>query len=314
MSIAVIDLGTNTFNLLIAKVHDDGGYTIKYNNKLPVKLGEGGINKGLITSQAIQRGMETLRYYDRVIKEHSASQVYAFGTSALRSCRNGPDFVKEVKKQFDIDVKVIDGDEEAELIYAGVLLALDLGEENVLIMDIGGGSTEFIIGNRREILWKRSFELGAARLLDKFEPSDPIKEEEVIMMERYLEVELRELFEALKIHRVETLTGSSGSFDTLAEMIAHRFYTPAIFEDKTEFTFHLPDYFIIHRQLLHSTKEERLSTPGIIELRVDMIVIASIFVNFILKKCRIHHMRLSTYSLKEGVLNKIIKGEFNLDK
>ena len=126
--------------------------------------------------------------------------------------------------------------------------------------------------------------------------------------------ELSPLFDALKTFPSNTLIGSSGSFDTMAEMIAHKFYIPDMIDHLTEYTFNLNDYFNIHRQLIESTRQERYKTKGILEMRVDMIVIASVFVNYILNKCNLSNMRLSTYALKEGVLSELMKEAYRKEK
>ncbi len=177
-----------------------------------------------------------------------------------------------------------------------------MSSENSLIIDIGGGSTEFIIANNKRIVWKQSFLLGASRLLEKFKPSDPITNEELEAISKYILKELEPLVEALRISPINELIGSSGSFDSLAEMIAHRFYTPTILDNKTEYIFNLDDCETIYQDVIKSTKEDRLKMKGLIAMRVDMIVIASIIVNLVLKTFNIKKMRLSTYSLKEGVL------------
>ena len=305
--IAIIDLGTNTFNLLIAEVNTDRSYSILFHTKISVKLGEGGIGKGFITSPAFKRGIDAIKKYRKIIEKHNVEKVLAIATSAIRGASNGMDFVSEIKEECNIDVQVISGEREAELIYLGVKKAVKLSNETSLIIDIGGGSTEFIIANENEIFWKHSFLLGAARLLELFNPSDPISNIEIEALITYLDSELKPLFLAVKKHPVAELIGSSGSFDSLADMIAARYYSPSILEGKTEFTYNLEDIKAIHHSILKSTKEERMKMKGLIEMRVDMIVISSILVDFIIRSFGIKKMRLSTYSLKEGVMEESLK-------
>jgi exopolyphosphatase/guanosine-5'-triphosphate,3'-diphosphate pyrophosphatase len=306
--VAIIDLGTNTFNLLIVQFNPDKSYDIICQTKISVKLGEGGITKGFITSEAFQRGIDALKMHRLTIQLHNAEKkVIAFATSAIREASNGQEFIAKAKEATRIDVETITGDREAELIYYGVRDAVEMSDQASLIIDIGGGSTEFIIASKEQIYWKQSFLLGAARLLELFKPSDPIKEEEIKAVTNYLKTELTTLFDAIKKFPVVELIGSSGSFDSLAEMIAYKFYTPEILKDKTEYTFSLPDCAAIYAELMRSTKKERMEMKGLISMRVDMIVISSILVHFILVACDIHKMRLSTYSLKEGVLHEINK-------
>jgi exopolyphosphatase / guanosine-5'-triphosphate,3'-diphosphate pyrophosphatase len=306
MIVAVIDLGTNTFNLLIAEVNSMNHYRILFSTKTPVMLGKGGINKNEITADAMERGLNTLGRYQHKIETFGCNKTFAYATSAVRCADNGLEFTEKVKKELGLEINVISGDKEAELIYQGVKLGTRLKDEISVIMDIGGGSTEFIICNKYQIFWKKSFEIGAARILDLFCPLDPIASSQVMEIENHFDQSLLELFEAIEHFNVGTLIGSSGSFDTFAEMIAHKFYESDSIENITEFNFYMDDFYFIHNQLLKSTRDERLKTPGLIPMRVDMIVIASIFVNYILNKCNLNKMRLSTFSLKEGVLHELI--------
>lgn len=307
MRLAIIDLGTNTFNLLIVDVHPNKTYDTVFQTKISVKLGEGGINQNYITPEAFVRGLTALSQHKQTIDTYKTEKVYSFATSAIRSASNGAEFVARVKNEIGFDISVISGDREAELIYYGVREAVQMNNETSLVIDIGGGSTEFIICNHDKIYWKQSFLLGAARLLERINPSDPIKEKEAIALRDYLETELKPLFEAVAKYPITELIGSSGSFDSLAEMIACKYYSPEILDDTTEYLFNLEDCAAIYEELLVSTRDQRLKMPGLVEMRVDMIVISSILVHFIITKLEIGRMRLSSYSLKEGVLYELLK-------
>lgn len=309
MKIAVIDLGTNTFNLLIVEVNFDKTYSTVFQTKISVKLAEGGMNKGFIADIAFNRGIEAFKTHFATTQKYQVDKIYAFATSAIRGASNGVEFVQKAKAETGIDIQVISGDREAELIYYGVRSAVQMTEKASLIIDIGGGSTEFIIANENQILWKQSFLLGAARLLEMFSPSDPIIDLEIDVFTNHLSTELQPLFEAITKYPVKELLGSSGSFDSLAEMIAHRFYTPEILDDKTEFTFDLGQCEEIYNGILKSTNAERLQMKGLVAMRVDMIVVSSIIVNFVIREFGIEKMRLSTYSLKEGVIYEVLHGK-----
>lgn len=300
MKTAIIDLGTNTFNLLIVE-----GKTTLLKTKIAVKLGVGGITKGYIAEAPFQRGFEALKKHLQTIEEYQVDRTFAFATSAIRSASNGTDFVAKVKTELDLHIEVIDGDKEAELIYLGVQQALDLGDGNKLIMDIGGGSTELIICNKKEIFWKQSFKLGAARLLEHFQPQEPITSTEIKSIEGYLEDMLTPLWTALQKFPCDTLIGSSGSFETIADVIAHHFYKASILKGKTTYDFKLNDYYWLHDYFLKSNLEKRLNTPGMIPMRADMIVISTIFINYLLERQQIQAMKLSTYALNEGVLETL---------
>jgi exopolyphosphatase/guanosine-5'-triphosphate,3'-diphosphate pyrophosphatase len=188
------------------------------------------------------------------------------------------------------------------LIYYGVRKALEIGNEKALIMDIGGGSTEFIIADTNRIYWKHSFDLGAARLLEVINPSEPITKQEIKKLKLYLKEQLSLLWGACEIYNVKTLVGSSGSFDSLSEMIYYKFNTEENPLIKTEYHFDLKNFEVIYKLLLNSTIEKRFKIKGLAAMRVEMIVVAVIMIKYVFKKIKLKEMRLSTYSLKEGIL------------
>jgi len=308
MRIAVIDLGTNTFNLLIVDMGEDQGYKILYNNKLPVKLGKSGIDKKEIRPDAITRGLNALERHLQTIGEYKVEKTYAFATSAIRSARNGDQFVKLAKQRCGIDVEIINGEREAELIYYGVKQAVKLTDDKVLILDIGGGSNEFIIADKDTIFWKKSYPLGVARLLSKFKPSDPISIEEIEFISNYLEERLSDLFEEFKKHKIITLIGASGSFETITAMI--RADDPN-FESGTALSpesnlIDLTDFENLYQKLINSTLKERKQMKGLESMRLEMIVVATLVVKFILQKLKLRVMIQSNFALKEGVVYELL--------
>ena len=303
--IGIIDLGTNTFNLLLAEVKEQD-YTIFYKTKIAVKLGEGGITKGFIAGTPYKRGIAALTQYKAKLVEENITEFYAVATSAIRSASNGTLFVKEVQDTLGILINVIDGDTEANLIYQGVKQAMDLGDSPKLIIDIGGGSTEFIIANSEETFWRKSYKLGVARLLEMFEPANPIKLEDVTAIDEYLEESLEEMLEMAEVYEVNCLIGSSGSFDTLAEMISCKNGDCELWKKETNYQFLMTDYNGIQRMISGSTLQQRLHMEGLVPMRADMIVIAVVIINYILNRLIIHDLRLSSYALKEGLIDTLI--------
>jgi exopolyphosphatase/guanosine-5'-triphosphate,3'-diphosphate pyrophosphatase len=308
MRIAVIDLGTNTFNLLIVETNEDQTYRILYNNKLPVKLGKSGIDKKEIRPDAITRGLNALDRHLQTVREHEAERIFAYATSAVRSARNGEQFVKMIHQRFNLEVVIINGDREAELIYFGVKQAVKMNGDKILILDIGGGSNEFIIADQENIYWKKSYPLGVARLLAKFKPSDPISIEEIEFISNYLEERLSDLFEEFKKHKITTLVGASGSFETIAAMI--RADDPN-FESETgiipeSVNIDLTDFENLYQKLINSTLKERKQMKGLESMRLEMIVVATLIVKFILQKLKLQRLIQSNFALKEGVIYELL--------
>jgi len=305
MRLAVLDLGTNTFHLLIVDANSEGGYDTIFKSKRTVKLGEGAIHKHYIDAIPFERGLRAMIGFADIIRKHKVDRVAGFATSAIRSASNGKRFIQEVYRHTDLRMEVISGLREAELICKGVRQTVAM-EQPALIMDVGGGSTEFIIANDRKILWKHSFDIGAARLLELFPSSDPIKEAEVKKLTRFLGRTLRPLEEAIRKHPVRQLIGASGSFESLAEMMGWRFHYRNTVKGIKSRRLDLHEYGKIHESLLRSTTRERMKMKGLVKMRVDMIVPASICTNYVLRKFRIKEMILSRYALKEGALLELI--------
>ena len=306
--IAIIDMGTNTFHLLIAE-RDGSKCHILLNEKVSVKIGQGGISKNFISSDAYERALKTLIQFEAIISTYQVHNIYATATSAIRNAGNGYVLVKEIKERTGIEVKVISGDKEAELIYEGVKYGMDLGKSTSVIMDIGGGSVEFIICNHDKIFYKESFEIGAQRLLDKFHKSDVITLEETQHMIDYLEEKLTPLFQAAATFKPVTLVGSSGTFDTLCDIDVRRKGISFSIEQGIEYTLSMKDFEEISYDILSKSREERMQIPGMAEMRVDMIVVACILIQFITHKFQTQKIRVCAYALKEGLLSKVMQGK-----
>ncbi|RKQ51596.1 exopolyphosphatase/guanosine-5'-triphosphate,3'-diphosphate pyrophosphatase [Roseivirga pacifica] len=297
---AVIDLGTNTFHLFIVEINDKS-LTSLYREKIAVKIGQNGISKGRIAKDAIKRALHTLKVFKTVIDQFGVTEVCGVATSAIRNAKNGQELIDEIKSTTGIPIDIISGDREAELIFKGVRAAMDMGNTNHLAMDIGGGSVEFIIGNQQDILWKQSFEIGAQRLLDKFHKHDPMPKESVDDMFTFFKAELSELLEAITKHQPEAIVGCSGTFDTLCEIYRKE---QEIEEKGNGTTYNLPikHYRDIHRELLIKNKAQRLEIPGMVSMRVDMIVVASCLISFVTEYLPVDEIIASSYALKEGLL------------
>lgn len=301
-SIAIIDLGTNTFHLLIAEINENIPQVI-FQETIAVKLGEGGMKDGMINAFAFDRGVSAIKQFKTSIDHHGVFQIKAFATSALRSALNSKNFIEKIVNETGIKIEIIDGNREAELIFYGVRAAINMKDQTSLIMDIGGGSVEFIICDQDQIFWKKSFDIGAARLMNQFHKSDPISESNITELHTYLNSVLTDLNTQLGIHKPKQLIGSAGAFETFASMLDPNFI---IQFKKPEFTIDLDEFKTISKFIIGSNHEERAVTAGIPAVRVDMIVIATLLTCYVLNLYQFKALKLSTYSLKEGVLFEMI--------
>ncbi|MCP9763418.1 Ppx/GppA phosphatase family protein [Lacihabitans soyangensis] len=296
MKKAIIDLGTNTFHLMIFE-----GQNILFKTSIASKIGQGGINQNIITEDGIQRALAVLTTFKQKLIEFEVdfANVFAFGTSAIRNANNQEAFVERVRNETQITVTVIDGNKEAELIYTGVSNAVKI-DKNALIVDIGGGSVEFILCNPEKILWKRSFEIGGQRLMEKFMKKDKISQTEMGRLEEYLRQELLPLTNAVHQYQPEVLIGSSGSFDTLNDMFFWKKTGDFAPTDIVGFDYPISEFWIAFEQLIFANHEERMKIGGMIPLRVDMIVVAVCLIKFVLQTYNINEIKISNYALKEG--------------
>ena len=302
--IAILDLGTNTFNLLIAEKGKDGNPVFIYSKELPVEIGKGGIHKAYITPEATERAINALHVHNKTIAEHNIKDVYAFATSAVRGAENKKEFTDRIKKETGIDIHILSGEEEAQWIYEGVKHASVLGDHVSVIMDIGGGSTEFIIANNKEIFWKKSYQLGVTRLYEMFNRTDKLFEKQS-EVEKHITDLISDLIEAGKKYKPIELIGSSGSFESFAQILLTR--AGSNIKPDNGYNFSMVEFDKLYSELMESTLEERLQMPGLIKMRAPMFAYSGILTKLVLTKLGIEKMRLSHYALKEGIAGHLLR-------
>jgi len=305
--LALIDMGTNTFHLLIVEERPGQPPHKLVRTKVGVRLGEGGISQGEIAPAPYARALQTVRGFKEEIELHQVTEVRATATSAMRVSRNGPDLVRDILDQTGIQVEVIGGEREAELIAKGIRQAVPLGQAKHLLMDIGGGSVEFIIANENTIFWKQSFEIGAQRLLDKFftDPSGVLPREQLVAELAYVAEKLAPLTAAVAAHSpLAGLVGSSGSFDTLADLSVGQVRREADLPPRT--TLSVADFEHYFGQLLTLSHDERVALPGMFPMRADMLVVASIIIKYVLTTYQLTNITTSAFALKEGLLAELL--------
>ncbi|MCY7362491.1 MAG: exopolyphosphatase, partial [Ignavibacteria bacterium] len=169
--IAAIDIGTNSFHLVIAKIDTKKRFTVLTRDKEVVRLGTSSNDMKYITEDSMQRGIETLKRFKLICDSYDA-EVIAVATSATREALNKDIFLSKVFAETGIEINIVSGYEEARLIYLGVLQSLDVFDKKILLIDIGGGSTEFLIGEKGEVKSASSIKIGAVRLTHKFSLED----------------------------------------------------------------------------------------------------------------------------------------------
>ncbi len=303
---AILDLGTNTFQLLIARV-TDGIPDVLLRKKTGVGLGRNGaMASQMIPPDASQRALDALSEFASDCKSAGIEPADAlvFGTSAIRSAANAAEFVDTVREKTGFRIQVIDGETEAGLIFSGVAASgvLQDGTPSVVV-DIGGGSVEFILCEGRQMVWKRSFEIGGMRMMERFHQTDPIPSDQVAALRNWLSENLAPLISELRKKPTWQLVGCAGSFDSLTEM-RNRFQNLPATDVESEPMHILTEsqFQMLYEKALPLPLEDRLRIPGLIPLRASMMVVAMVLVRFLLDQTRSPSIFVSTYSLKEGAL------------
>lgn len=306
--VAVLDLGSNSFHLLIARL-EDGGFVELLKTKEFVRVSEGGIDT--ILPHKYQLGIETIAKFTQILKEYNVDFIKAYGTACFREADNADQFLAEVYSKFGIEIEVIDGEREAELIYKGAKQCIELNSRPRLIIDIGGGSTEFVIANSKEIFWKQSFNIGASVLRNDFHHQEPISKTEYSTLTSYLEEVLKPLWQQIEIHKPVSIVGCSGAFKSLVNLQRNHNAVFPVFENNSELV-NISEFKVIHLTMLKSNLEERLAIEELEPQRAPLMTVATTLISSVLSHLPVSRSLLvSQFSMKEGMLIEL-KEELSL--
>jgi len=310
MQVAVIDIGTNTFKIVIVEMLSSTDYHIILELKIPVLLAYNNRLKNQISKSAVKRAINALLVFKQnVIDVYKPDKVFAFATSAFRTALNSKELTQKIEKKTGLTIKIISGKREAKLVYYGICQAVELSEKPVLMLDIGGGSCEFLIANNKKIFLRKSYKIGVSRLMELFTLHDPMTETEIIEIENFLAKKLKSLINRVlsdNYGTIDTLIGSSGSFDSFYQITVNMMpYSSESVAIKLANQIDIDSFTALHQKLLMSTLSERKRMKGLILTRADLIVVASIIVNFVLKSMSIKKLVQSLYSMKEGMIWEI---------
>ena len=263
----------------------------------------------------MQRGLEALKRIKFLCDSQEVETILAFATSAIREAENGGDFIHLVNEEAGIKVRAISGKMEAEMIGYAVRHGVVLSEEMVLMVDIGGGSVEFIVGNKKELVFFTSLKLGVARMAAKFVQSDPITAEEITLLQDHFKEELQEVAEVVGKHKVKTIIGSSGTMENIAAMVAGRNSITAKIS-LNELEFPRGDFLDFYEEFIQKDRAQRLKEKELEEKRVDIINPGLVLLKYLIEAFGIENIRISESALREGMILKFIseqKDKLNLD-
>lgn len=297
MKKAVVDIGTNTIHLIIAEILENQKFTVLKKVSKFIRIARDGTDP--ISEESIQRALYCLHDYSEIINQYACEVVEFIGTEALRSATNKDEILLRIKDVTGYDVRIVSGDEEAQFIYLGSKMALPEMEGNFMIMDIGGGSVEFIIANQKKLIWKKSYKIGVQYLFTYFNPSDPISQEEIGHISKYLFDQLEELRIMLNKFPIRTLVGASGSFEIVAGLTNTGFF------DKRYAIINQDDFIYTYDKWVFTTLDQRLTNNHINPDRAELLVMGLLLMKIVYDIVRPPHLYVSNYALREGVLTEI---------
>ncbi|GDX39710.1 metal-dependent phosphohydrolase [Armatimonadota bacterium] len=299
---AAIDIGTNSIRLAVVRSEASQGFTTLAQHREVVRLGEGEFDTNQMTPDAIKRGALVCAKFAEVARGFGAKEIIAFATSATREADNRDEFVERVREEAEIEVRVISGVEEARLIWLGVSSGIDLAKRKAILMDIGGGSTEVIIGNKQEYLLLDSLKLGAIRLSSRFFTSaKAYTAEEFAQAQEYVRATASQLSRKVGQVGFDIGMGSAGTITTLGEITARRSLDSREGAGR-QLSFTLKDLRTTVELLYKLPLEERRRVPGMDANRADIIVGGSAILLTLMEMFRIERLTVSERGLRDGIL------------
>lgn len=305
MHIAALDLGTNSFHLLIGDVHPDGSFTPLAREKEMLRLGDHVSREHRIPPAAADQAVATVRRMKMLADAADAAEVVACATSAIRLAANGCDLVDRIERETGVAVEVINGLTEARLIFGAIRASVLLEPSPALCFDLGGGSLEVMVGTASGLQWAASENIGVARLTADFVHSDPISKSDRRALREHLTSTLRPIADRTRRFDPKLVVGSSGTLEDLARMVAAR-RDAQVPVSLNQLAFSRDEFLSLHDDILTSKASERRKMDGLEPRRVDLIVAGSMFLATAMEVCEFDEMTISEWSLREGILLDVI--------
>ena len=303
MKIGTIDIGTNSMRLLIA---DYNNGKIKNRKKYvnTTRIGQGVDKEGYISEEALQRNINALEEFANICKVEECQAIYCMGTSALRDSKNGNVFVDRAKQKTNINVEIISGNEESNLGFMGVLEGLDT-DEQILVIDIGGGSTEFIVGDIEGIKFAKSENVGALRMTEKFLAKDPIDTNEFSNMSKFIYSEIKDTIDYIKSKQIKKIVGIGGTITSLSAMNQElEVYSMEKIHNSEVSIKNIKD---ILQNLKQMTLNDKKTLKGLQPKRADIITAGVEILNIIMENLEIEKIIVSEYDNLEGLMCHKVK-------
>ncbi|NOY76586.1 MAG: Ppx/GppA family phosphatase [Calditrichaeota bacterium] len=296
--LAAIDIGTNTVLLLIAEASENGDLYPVYQAQGVARLGKGVDKTGQLNPENMEKALRILGEYKTIIAQYGVSRVLIAGTSALRDAVNRDEFLSRVKELLGWEIRVITGEEEARLSFLGALSNKAHLKGRILVVDIGGGSTEFVWGNRLSLEGRKSLNIGSVRLSERFFKHDPPSPDEMKRLTEYVGTSLKSL--QADVPMPDHCVGVAGTVTTLAAMTLRQ----TEYDSQAIDGFHLTSRQVLAliRKMQAMPAKERLKLPGLYPGREDVILAGSILLVGIMKTFRQDEVIVSDRGLRFGLI------------
>ena len=306
---AAIDIGTNSFHLIIVKEKDDGSFEIVDREREVMRLGSNS-NKDFrfISPDEIEKAIDILSGFKKLSNKYKA-KIRAVATSAVREAKNKNEFISEVLNETGIVVDTIDGKHEAKLIFLGAKKALNLSKKKVLCVDIGGGSTEIILGKNGEPVFAESIKIGAVRMSKKFFPDYILSNSVINDCEKYIEHQIISNKNILFNSTFDIAVGTSGTIQSAASIIRSRLGKN---RDRSlnGFIFNANQLRVITHEVLSAKSiHDRQKIKNMDKKRADILPAGLIILNKIIELFNLKNITVSEYALREGIILEMIEDE-----
>jgi exopolyphosphatase / guanosine-5'-triphosphate,3'-diphosphate pyrophosphatase len=304
--IAAIDIGTNSIHMVVAQINPElPKFEIIDTEKSTVRLGERDPETGALTEVAIQRSLDSLHRCMEIAKARKVEQVIAAATSAVREAPNGDEFVQRVAKKLNLTIDIIAGKEEARRIYLGVLSGMEFEGKPHVIIDIGGGSTELILGDGKKARSLSSTKVGAVRLSELFVKHDPISKGEFLQMRAYVRGMLEKPIDNLRSHlkpgEVPQLIGTSGTIESLLKVSAYD-ALGACPTSLRGYELRIEQLRELVQRFTRLTYGERGQIPGMNERRAEIILSGAVVLLEAMELLKLDSLKTCERSLREGMI------------
>jgi len=301
LRIAAIDIGTNSLHMVIVEVTQALGFKVLSSEKEMTQLGSSALLRHVLTRTAINHSLSVLGRYHRVAKNLECDRILAYATSAVRESVNGGDFVEMVKDQLGLEVRVISSQEEARLIYLAVRQAVDIIDGPALIVDIGGGSAEFIVGTAQKAAMLESRKLGASRLTQQFIEHDPVSKSELKKLRRHIDVLLKPLITRIRNLKPSKYIGTSGTMENLAAMCVAQ-HGEDVMRHRVITEMRRDDFENLYERLIRMDLKERRRLPGLDPERAEQIAAGAVLVDYLFNQLDIPLVEVSDRAMREGMI------------